>query len=107
MAVPDVMNHLGRVAASLGVFVAANGPLQADELFEYGSYLSSECTTCHQLDGSYHGIPPITGWPEERFVEELKSYRNGQRNHKIMQNVARSLNDEEMAALARYFAGQN
>jgi len=100
------MSRVGRIATGLGVVVVVNSPLQADELFEYGIYLSSECTSCHQLDGSYDGIPSITGWSEEHFVDVLKSYRSGQRSHQIMQNVARSLADEEMAALARFFSKQ-
>ena len=28
-------------------------PAIADELMEYGEYLSGECTTCHQIDGTY------------------------------------------------------
>lgn len=106
MPLPDVMSRLGRVATGLGVLVMANSPLRADELFDYGIYLSSECTSCHQLDGSYDGIPSITGWSEEHFVEVLKSYRSGRRSHQIMQNVARSLADEDMAALARFFGKQ-
>jgi len=35
---------------------------------EYGEYLSSECLTCHQSDGSSEGIPSITRWPTEDFV---------------------------------------
>lgn len=106
MPLPDASSRLALVVAGLGMAVVANSPLQADELFEYGDYLSSECTSCHQLDGSYDGIPSITGWSEEHFVDVLKSYRSGRRNHQIMQNVARSLADEEMAALARFFAKQ-
>ena len=30
---------------------------------EYGEYLSSECTTCHQADGDDDGIPSIVLWP--------------------------------------------
>jgi len=103
---PDVMSGFGRVVTGLGMVVVAISPVQADELFEYGGYLSSECTSCHQLDGSYEGIPSISGWSEEHFVEVLKNYRSGQRSHQIMQNVARSLADEEMAALARFFGKQ-
>ncbi len=93
-------------AAGLGVLAAASAPAEADDLLEFGAYLSSECTTCHQLDGSHDGIPPIVGWPEQDFVEALKKYQRGLRNHAIMENVAKSLADDEIAALARYFSLQ-
>lgn len=76
--------------------------LQGD--VEYGEYLATECTTCHQRDGGYQGIPGIVGWPEEFFVLAMHAYREGLRPHQVMQMVARRLNDEEIAALAAYFA---
>jgi cytochrome c len=42
---------------------------------EWGEYLSSECKTCHQADGSAHGIPSITSWPEEDFVIAMHAYK--------------------------------
>ena len=72
---------------------------------EYGAYLASECTTCHQRDGSDQGIPSITGWPEEDFVIALHAYKRKIRPHPVMQNYAGRLTDEEIAALAAYFAG--
>ena len=75
----------------------------ADDLFDYGAYLASECTSCHQVDGSYDGIPSIVGWPESLFVEVMQGYSNGTRRHLIMENVAKSLGEDEFAALARYF----
>ena len=42
---------------------------------DYGEYLSSECTTCHQRDGSDQGIPSITLWPEEDFVAAMHAYK--------------------------------
>lgn len=71
---------------------------------EYGEYLSSECTTCHQADGGDDGIPSIVLWPEEDFVVAMHAYKNKERKHPVMQMVAGRLGDEEIAALAAYFA---
>ncbi len=69
----------------------------------YGEYLSSECLTCHQRDGSAEGIPSITRWPEEDFVIAMHAYKNKLRPHPVMQMMAGRLNNEEIAALAAYF----
>lgn len=71
---------------------------------EWGEYLASECTTCHQRSGAAAGIPSITFWPEDRFVVAMHAYRAGLRPHQVMQNVASRLTDEDIAALASYFA---
>jgi len=70
---------------------------------EYGEYLSAECTTCHQLDGEYDGIPAITGWYEEDFVLAMHAYKQKIRTHPVMQMMAGRLSDDEIAALATYF----
>ncbi len=70
---------------------------------EFGQYLSSECTTCHQSDGSFDGIPSITLWPEEDFVIAMHAYKRKLRPHPVMQMMAGRLSDEEIAALAAYF----
>ena len=71
---------------------------------EFGAYLSSECTTCHQRDGSDQGIPSITHWPTEDFVVAMHAYKRQLRPHPVMQMMAGRLTDEEIAALAAYFA---
>ncbi len=71
---------------------------------EYGAYLASECLTCHRADGSYDGIPSITGWPVDDFVRAMLAYRQKLRPHPAMQMIAGRLSDEEIAALAAYFA---
>lgn len=70
---------------------------------EYGEYLSNECVTCHQVDGSAEGIPSVTGWPTEDFVVAMHAYKVRLRPHPVMQMMAGRLNDEEIAALAAYF----
>ena len=71
---------------------------------EYGEYLSSECKTCHQSRGGDQGIPSIILWPEEDFVIAMHAYKNKKRPHPVMQMMAGRLNEEEIAALAAYFA---
>ncbi|MEP3049555.1 MAG: c-type cytochrome [Roseibium sp.] len=70
---------------------------------EYGEYLSNECLTCHQLDGSAEGIPSITQWPQEDFVLAMHAYKKKLRTHPVMQMMAGRLSNEEIAALAAYF----
>jgi cytochrome c len=75
--------------------------LQGDP--EYGEYLSSECVSCHQADGSSDGIPSIIRWPEEDFVVAMHAYKDRLRPHPVMQMMAGRLSNEEIAALAAYF----
>lgn len=70
---------------------------------EYGEYLSNECLTCHQPDGTAEGIPSITQWPEEDFVVAMHAYKRKLRPHPVMQMMANRLSNEEIAALAAYF----
>jgi cytochrome c len=71
---------------------------------EYGEYLSSECITCHQLEGQDGGVPSIVHWPEEDFVIAMQAYKTKKRPHPVMQMMASRLSDEEIASLAAYFA---
>ena len=71
--------------------------------WEFGEYLSNECKTCHQIDGSDQGIPSIRYWPEENFVLAMHAYKQKIRPHPVMQMMAGRLSDEEIAALAAYF----
>ena len=70
---------------------------------EFGEYLAGDCKGCHQADGSYDGIPSITGWEIESFVWAMQSYKQKVRKHPVMQMLAGRLSDEEIAALAAYF----
>ena len=69
-----------------------------------GEYLSSQCTTCHQLSGKVSGIPAIVGWDQESFIAVMQSYKKKERDNKVMQNIAWTLSTEDIAALAAYFA---
>jgi cytochrome c553 len=74
------------------------------KLKSYGQHLSQECTSCHRVDGIDNGIPSITGWPVDIFMRTLKFYQEGQRTNPVMVSVAKSLDAEQMRALALYWS---
>lgn len=85
--------------------LGAAGLASADQakLERYGRQLAQECTGCHRIDGVDNGIPSILGWDAERFITTLKFYQTGQRPNPVMISVAKSLDEEQLAALAAYY----
>jgi cytochrome c len=71
---------------------------------EFGRYLATECLTCHRTGTAGAAIPNIFGMPEPRFIVFIKAYRDKQLPNPVMQSVAGRLNDDEIEALAAYFA---
>jgi len=76
-----------------------------DARMRYGRHLASECTSCHRLDGKEGGgaIPSLAGRPAEEIIALLADYRAGRKTNPVMVSVAKSLDDEQTAALAAYF----
>lgn len=68
----------------------------------YGAFLSSECIACHRATGG-EDIPSIAGLAPSVFIMGLAAYRDGTREHQVMNMVTARLGDEEIAALAAYF----
>src|SRR5687768_4650179 len=93
---------VGAVTAAVGWLLAPHAGLAADVAL--GRYLAAECVACHSRDSRASGIPAIVGWPPDQFIAVLRSYKAKERPNPVMQNVAASLTEEQMAALAAYFA---
>jgi cytochrome c553 len=85
------------------LWLLAPSPLPAADM-ALGRHLAGECTTCHPRGDRSAGIPAIVGWPADQFIAVLQSYKAKERDNAVMQSVAASLSDEEMAALAAYFS---
>ena len=71
---------------------------------ELGRYLASECMTCHRAATETSTIPAIFGLTELHVTEVMKAYRDKSLPNPVMQTIASRLSDEEIAALALYFA---
>ena len=65
------------------------------------------CITCHGTDGkgmAAAGFPRLAGLPEAYIAKQLADFKAGRRENPVMQPVAQSLSDEEVAAVARAYA---
>lgn len=69
--------------------------------------LSQTCAACHGTMGSSVGvIPTIAGADSEYFVETMQAFKNGSRKATVMDRVAKGYSDDEITAMAGYFASQ-
>ena len=99
---------LGR---SLVLAIAASpillaAPARAAAANDQGGQIAAVCASCHRLDGGDRSIPSIIGLGEDRLTRAMLAYRLGERPSHIMQAIALSLSDEEIAAVARFLAAQ-
>ena len=92
------------MASAMTSTVSANDNILANADIDYGQYLSGECVTCHQQNGSDQGLPSITGLDPEGFAQIMLAYRSKELDNNVMQTVASRLDDEQIASLAVYFA---
>lgn len=68
------------------------------------------CIGCHSIPGyqssfpQVYRVPKIGGQAQPYIEAALKAYRQGDRNHPTMSGVAKGLTDEQIAAVAAYYA---
>lgn len=69
--------------------------------------LAANCANCHGTDGrSQGGVPALNGQAKDRIVGALQEFRSGQRPATVMNQLVRGYTDEELDAVAGYFAAQ-
>jgi cytochrome c553 len=88
--------------AALLVFGAGAPVLAASDKAD----LLQSCAPCHGVDGIGHDaeIPNLAGQNEAYLYNQLRAFREGRRAHKEMLHMSRTLTDDDMRALAGYFA---
>ena len=67
--------------------------------------LAASCSGCHAADPAIAtAVPPLFGRPEADTLEALRAFRAGTRPATVMDRLVKGYSDEELAALAAYFA---
>lgn len=69
--------------------------------------LANACTSCHGVDGHSEGaIPSISGLDPEIFLALLDAFRSENTTATIMGRIAVAYTDDELRAIAAYFAAR-
>lgn len=110
---PSATREVACAVLLIGFLCGAGSSAESSqEQIAYGAYLSGECSTCHlsgkargaEADGHFSGVPGIVGLDSAHFIDAMMAYRSGERTNPAMVSAARALDDEQIAALAAYYA---
>lgn len=86
----------------LAVGLTASALAQAGDI----SNLANTCNNCHGMDGVSVGLtmPSIAGLSEPYLKNMMQQWKSGERYSATMGRLVKGYNDEQIAALARYFS---
>jgi sulfide dehydrogenase cytochrome subunit len=89
----------------LGMVVLVPMTLQADPT---GQALAFTCAGCHGTDGSSVGpsSPSIAAMDPDVFIDAMEAYQHDERNSTIMNRIAKGYSEEQIKAMAWFFAKQ-
>ena len=92
--------------STIGILVGFVAPVMGKTPSIGGAMLGNTCAGCHGTYGAAEStkIPPLAGAVEAQFIATMMAYRDGSRVGTIMNRVARAYSDDEIAAMAAYFA---
>lgn len=88
------------------VLAAVAGSAFADDP-NYGRSMASACSSCHGTNGkSVGGMEVLAGYPKEKMVKAFVDFRSGAKPATVMHQLAKGYKDEQVEAIATYFAAQ-
>ncbi len=92
--------------SAIGIFAGFVAPAMGQTPPISGAMLGNTCAGCHGTFGAAEStkIPPLAGAVEAHFMATTMAYRDGSRVGTIMNRVARAYSDDEIAAMAAFFA---
>jgi len=102
---PLACSGIAGVVAILSVSIAQAGDLPAHPQVNL-----TMCRGCHGIAGyrsafpDLYSVPKLGGQQAEYLAKALEEYRSGLRPHATMRSIAATLSDEDIAALAAYYA---
>ncbi len=97
----------GAWCAGLALAATVAVPVAAQDQAAYARNLASACFTCHGTDGrSVGGVPPsLAGRDKGELLQTMKDFKAGKRPATLMHQQAKGYTDQQLEAIAGYFAG--
>jgi len=69
--------------------------------------LAATCANCHGTDGKAlpgEAMARLAGMPKDHLVSQMRAFREGKRPATVMHQIAKGYSDEQIDAIAAYFA---
>lgn len=93
------------LAAALAVVATAAGAQSPDPNFARN--IAAGCANCHGTNGvSKGGMPSLAGQPQAELVRKMQEYKAGKLPGTIMPQLAKGYSDQEIEAMAGWFASR-
>ena len=68
---------------------------------------AASCSGCHAASASVQTpVPPLKGRSQADIADAMIEYKSGKRPGTIMDRIAKGFSDEEIRAIAAWYAGQ-
>jgi sulfide dehydrogenase cytochrome subunit len=94
-------------ALALAAWIAGPAPAMAQSGADTARFVAANCANCHGTTGVAKGaMPSIAGQSRERIVENMKAFRDGKRPATVMHQIAKGYTDQQIEAIAAFFAEQ-
>jgi cytochrome c553 len=95
-----------RALAAVALALVAAAAFAQNPAVEAGRRKAQMCAACHGPLGlaSAPDAPHLAGQSEIYLSAQLRAYRSGTRRHEQMNVMARTLSDDDIAALAAWYA---
>jgi cytochrome c553 len=70
--------------------------------------LAASCAACHGSEGRSVSkeVIALAGLPKEHIVSQMKAFKDGTRPATVMHQLAKGYTDQQIDAIAGYFAAQ-
>ncbi|MFN3594720.1 MAG: c-type cytochrome [Thiobacillaceae bacterium] len=95
-------------ALSLGVGFTVLGSTAENGGARLMALVNETCAACHGPDGNsvVPDFPKLGGQQKSYLLREMQDYKEGRRQHEIMSTLMAGLSEDDLGALADYYAAQ-
>lgn len=94
------------VLACLALTVASLAHAQAPDPLQVRSWAAG-CANCHGTNGQAQpGMEPLAGVSQEEIVRKMLDFKSGRKPATLMHQLSKGYSDEQIQAIAGYFAAQ-
>ncbi len=92
--------------AALALLAATGARAQAVDPLQARSWAAA-CANCHGTNGKAQpGMEPLAGQSKDDLVRKMQDFKSGRRPATVMHQLAKGYTDEQIEAIAVYFAAQ-